>query len=243
MPSQLFKKNIDYTDGPIGRNVYLISMPIFFELVAWNIDSILEVYWIGRLGPSALAAMTIAFIILICARAGGMGIRVPAQALVAQHIGSGDKEKAALVAGQTFLLQIFYFVPVSLLGIIIAPYLVGFFSSEDPLRSLAITCLLSGLIMVIFIDGIFTIGNLLRGAGDVTLSLKGMIVSSCIVFWAMPLLIYGYGYIPSLKIAGVFIGLGAGRLVGCMVMTYLLFSGLSKIIDRFLKIIDNVCNF
>ena len=83
--------------------------------------------------------------------------------------------------------------------------------------------------MVIFIDGIFTIGNLLRGAGDVTLSLKGMIVSSCIVFWAMPLLIYGYGYIPSLKIAGVFIGLGAGRLVGCMVMTYFLFSGRSKI--------------
>ena len=229
MPSQLFKKNIDYTDGPIGRNVYLISMPIFFELVAWNIDSILEVYWIGRLGPSALAAMTIAFITLICARAGGMGIRVPAQALVAQYIGSGDKEKAALVAGQTFLLQLLYFVPISLLGIIIAPYLVGFFSSEDPLRSLAITCLRSGFIMVIFIDGIFTIGNLLRGAGDVTLSLKGMIISSCIVFWAIPLLIYGYGYIPSLKIAGVFIGLGAGRLVGCMVMTYFLFSGRSKI--------------
>ena len=229
MPSKLFKKNIDYTDGRIGRNVYLISMPIFFELVAWNIDSILEVYWVGRLGASALAAMTIAFIILICVRAGGMGIRVPAQALVAQHIGSGDKEKAALVAGQTFLLQILYFVPISFLGIVFAPIFVGFFSSVEPLSSLAVTCLRSGLIMVIFIDGIFTTGNLLRGAGDVTLSLRGMIASSSVVFWLMPLLIYGYGYIPSLHIAGVFLGLGIGRFIGCMVMTYFLFSGRSKI--------------
>jgi len=229
MLSKFFKKNINYTDGPIGHNVYLIATPIFFELVAWNIDSILEVYWIGRLGASALAAMTIAFITLICVRAGGMGIRVPAQALVAQHIGSGDKEKAALVAGQTFLLQFLYFMPISFLGIIFAPFLVSFFSSEEPLRSLAITCLRSGLITVMFVDGIFTIGNLLRGAGDVNLSLRGMIVSSSVVFWAMPLLIFGYGYIPSFKIAGVFLGLGFGRLIGCIVMIFFLFSGRSKI--------------
>ncbi|MBT5949344.1 MAG: MATE family efflux transporter, partial [Nitrospinaceae bacterium] len=68
------KVRYDYTKGSIRRGLSRLAVPVFFELTAWNIDVVIELYWVGRLGANALAAMSLGFIFVAASRSLGMGI-------------------------------------------------------------------------------------------------------------------------------------------------------------------------
>ncbi len=226
----------DYTKGPVSRGLTRLSIPIFFELIAWNIDSILELFWVGRLGATALAGMSLGFMIHAFVRSTGMGIRTAGQALIAQRVGAGDNEGASLVAGQTLVLQIICFAPIMLLGFWLAPRIMGLLTSDPEILRLGTSYMRAGFAMLVFIDGIFTCAAVFRGAGEPAFSLTGMAVNSLVVLTVVPLMIFGVGPIPELGIAGAPLGLGVGRAAGVAVMFYFLFSGKSRIhlkIDHF----------
>ena len=222
-------KRYDYTKGPIGRGLMVLSLPIFAELISWNIDTIVEIYWVGRLGSDALGAMSLGYMIPMMVRAMGMGIRVAGQALVAQRIGANDEEGAAVVAGQCILLQTLFFIPLCSAGYLFSPYLMGWMTSDPRLLYLSTIYLRAGFIMLLFVDGIFTLANIFRGAGEPKYSLIGMIINSGIAFIAMPVFIFGFGLIPPFHLAGAYLGLGAGRLAGVVVMLIILFKGSARI--------------
>ncbi len=222
-------KGYDYTSGPIGRGLVVLSLPIFAELIAWNVDTIVEIYWVGRLGAEALGAMSLGFMIPMMVRALGMGVRVAGQALVAQRIGANDEEGAALLAGQCIVLQTLLFAPLCAAGYVLAPHLMGWMTSDPGLLSLSTSYLRAGFVMLLFIDGIFTLANIFRGAGEPKYSLMAMIVNSLVTFIAMPALIFGFGPILPMGLAGAYLGLGVGRLTGCVVMLVILFRGDARI--------------
>lgn len=223
------RKRYDYTKGPIGRGLVVLSLPIFAELMSWNIDTIVEIYWVGRLGSDALGAMSLGFMIPMMVRAVGMGIRVAGQALVAQRIGANEEEGAALVAGQCILLQTLFFIPLCSAGYVFSPYLMGWMTSDPRLLHLATIYLRAGFLMLLFVDGIFTLANIFRGAGEPKYSLFAMIINSGVTFIAMPAFIFGFGPIPPLHLAGAYLGLGVGRMAGSIVMLIILCKGSARI--------------
>ncbi|MEE9196979.1 MAG: MATE family efflux transporter [bacterium] len=219
----------DYTKGPISRGLTRLSIPIFFELIAWNIDSILELFWVGNLGATALAAMSLGFMVLAFVRSVGMGVRTAGQALIAQRVGAGDVEGASLVAGQTLVLQLLCFGFIMILGFWLSPWIMGLLTSDPDILRLGTSYMRAGFAMLVFIDGIFTCASIFRGAGEPSFSLTGMAVNSIIVLMVIPLLMFGAGPIPALGIAGATLGLGVGRAAGVAVMLFFLFSGKSRI--------------
>ncbi|MBT3351311.1 MAG: MATE family efflux transporter [Nitrospinaceae bacterium] len=223
------KVRYDYTKGSIRRGLSRLAVPVFFELTAWNIDVVIELYWVGRLGANALAAMSLGFIFVAASRSLGMGIRTAGQALVAQRVGAGDLEGASLTAGQVIILHTLCFTLITIAGLVSAPYLMAALSSDTEIIRLGTIYLRASFIVVMFIDGIFTLASIFRGAGEPGYSLMGMIVNTIAVFISIPLLVYGAGPLPALGLAGTPLGLGAGRLTGALLMLFFLFTGKSRI--------------
>ena len=223
------KVRYDYTKGSIRRGLLRLAVPVYLELTAWNIDVVIELYWVGQLGANALAAMSFGFMFLSIGRSFGMGIRTAGQALVAQHVGAGDLDSASLMVGQTIILYILFFTPIIIVGIVAAPHLMAMLTSDSEIIRLGTMYIRASFAMVLFIDGIFTLASMFRGAGEPGYSLMGMIVNTIGVFLSIPLLVYGAGPLPALGLAGTPLGLGAGRLLGVLLMLYFLFSGRCRI--------------
>ncbi len=219
----------DYTKGSIGWGITRLSVPMCVEQIIRNIDGILEIYWIGQLGPEYLAATSLGFMVILFLRSVGFGIRIAGQALVAQRIGAGDWEGASIVAGQTIFLMLVYVSAFVVGGYFLAPAIMGLLTSDPAILPLGIAYMRAGFMVFLGIEAMFVMANILRGAGEPGTTLIAMIVGACFSIAAVPLLIFGGGPVPALGIAGGFLGLGTGRFAGFVVMLSIVLSGRSRI--------------
>ena len=223
------EKRYDYTKGSIGYGLFRMAVPSCLEPIAWNADILVEIFWVGRLGPEYLAAVSLSFMIIFFFRAIGFGIRIAGSALVAQRIGAKEPEHASHVAGQAFLLAGIYYIAISILGYMLSSKLLGLLTSDANVIRVGVGYLQASFLTIAFVDGIFTVSHKLKAAGEPGKSLIGLGISTFMAIMFIPLLIFGLGPFTGFGLPGSAIGIGIGRIIGILVVLWILTSGRSRL--------------
>lgn len=223
----------DYTKGSIGWAITRLSVPMCVEQIIRNVDSVLEIFWIGMLGPEYLAATSLGFMSVLFLRAGGFGVRISGQALIAQRIGAEDNEGASIYAGQSITILMVYSLIFTTLGLIFAPNIMALLTSDPMILRHGTNYMRGGFAVFVAWEGMFVYSSILRGAGEAGYTLVAMIAGVCVSIFAVPLLIFGAGPVPAMGIAGGFLGMGTGRFTGWLVMVYIVAAGRSRVKVRF----------
>ena len=79
-----------YTEGSIGLHVLQLSSVMIFGFLAMTLGSLIELYYIGQIGTSALAAVAFMFPLTMALNAFTRGIGIGASTLIAQAMGQSD---------------------------------------------------------------------------------------------------------------------------------------------------------
>src|SRR3954467_5509489 len=128
----------DFTEGPIGRAIFILAVPMVLEMVMESVFAVVDVFVVAHLGADAVATvgLTESFMTLIYALA--MGVSIGAGAMIARRIGEKDREGAAHTAAQVLL---FGFLASVLMGSIFvlfaAPLMRIMGASESVLQNLS----------------------------------------------------------------------------------------------------------
>ena len=75
----------DYTAGPIGRSLMLLAVPMVLEVALESVFAVVNVFWVGRLGPDAVATVGLTEAMFSTIYALGMGLGIGATAMVARR--------------------------------------------------------------------------------------------------------------------------------------------------------------
>ena len=210
-----------YTDGSIDRAIVLLAIPMVLELVLESVFAVVDVFFVSRVGPDAVATvgLTEAMMTLIYAVAIGLGMG--ATATVARRMGERDPEGAAIAAVQAIALGLLVAVPVGLLGFWFARPILGLMgATPDVLAHSSFTAILFGFNGVILM--LFLINAVFRGAGDAAIAMRVLWIANAFNIALDPCLIFGLGPFPQLGVAGAAVATTTGRSIGVLVQLYYL---------------------
>ncbi|HUR93355.1 MAG TPA: MATE family efflux transporter [Gemmatimonadales bacterium] len=219
----------DFTEGPIGRAVLLLAIPMVLEVVLEGVFAVADIFWVSHLGPDAVAAVGLTESLLTIVYALAMGLGIGATALVARRIGEKDHEGAARGAVQALVLALVVSLALGITGALLAPRLLvvmGASPSVVATGSGYATIMLGGEASIIVL---FVVNAIFRGAGDAAIAMRVLWLANVINIVLGPLLIFGVGPLPELGVAGAAVATTTGRSVGALYAVVRLFRRGSRV--------------
>ncbi len=215
----------DYTTIHLKRAIFLLAVPMILELVMESAFAVVDIYFVGKLGASAVATVGLTETYLFLLYSIAMGLSTAVMAIVSRRIGEKKPEAAAVAAVQAIFLAFFASVPFAVAGIFFSKELLAFMGADQWVieNGYRYTQWMLGSNIVIVL--LFMINAVFRGAGDPAVSMRILWISNGINILLCPVLIMGWGPVPALGIEGAAIATTIGRGTGVLVQFWLLFRG------------------
>jgi putative MATE family efflux protein len=215
----------DFTDGPLGRAIFLLAVPMVLETVMESVFALVDVFFVSRLGPDAVATVGLTEAMLTLIYAVAMGLSIGATALVSRRIGEKDSEQAARTAVQAVGLGVLLGVPFSIAGAFFARPLLALMGGspwvlEHGVGYAQVT--LAGMSSVILL---FLINAIFRGAGDAAIAMRVLWLANGLNIVLTPCFIFGWGPFPEMGVMGAGVATTLGRSAGVVYQLYRLRRG------------------
>lgn len=193
----------DLTEGPIARTLWMFSLPILGANVLQSLNASVNTFWVGHyMGEAALTATTNANLILFFLLGVVFGISMATTILVGQSVGARNMDEARRVVGTGAGFFFVLAVLVAVAGYAVTPELLRAMGTPADAQPFAVAYL---RIIFIAMPAMYFYSFLmmtLRGAGDSRTPFYFMVLSVLLDIALNPLLMFGWGPIPALGIAG-----------------------------------------
>jgi putative MATE family efflux protein len=206
----------DYTDGPIGRCLLLLAVPMVLETLMESLFAVVDVFFVAKLGADAVATVGLTESMLFIIYAIALGLAIGATALVARRIGERDPDGAARTAVQSIFLGVIVAAIIGITGFTLAPtFLRGLGASSSVLAvGQTYTRIVLGGNLVIMM--LYMINAIFRGAGDAAIAMRVLWFANFMNIVLGPCFIFGIGPFPKLGVTGAAVATTIGR--GCGVI-------------------------
>ena len=209
----------DLTTGSLTGHLLKTTSFMLVSMVFQTLYVLVDLYWVGRLGTDAVAAVGLSgnlmFIVLAATQMLGVGTTT----LVSHATGGRDRARAGLVFNQSQVLSL----GVGALFVAIAMATRGAYadalSADEGTRRLAADYLLWFIPALALQFGLISMASALRGTGNFR---PGMVVQTATVILNIvlaPILIFGWGTGIALGVAGAALSTLIAIAIGVVWMT------------------------
>jgi putative MATE family efflux protein len=222
----------DYTQGPIGRAILLLAVPMVIEMMMESVFAVVDVFFVGKLGAAAVATVGLTESLMIVLYTIAFGLSIGATATVSRRIGEKDAEGAARAAVQVLALGALLSGAIGIAGAIYAPELLALMGADAEVIAVGTPFARISLAGSSTAFLIFLVNAVFRGAGDPAVAMRVLILGNGLNIVLDPALIFGWGPFPELGLAGAAIATTIGRGVGFAYALWLLSRGTGHLAVR-----------
>ncbi|WP_140909042.1 MATE family efflux transporter [Cognatiluteimonas lumbrici] len=215
----------DYTAIPLRRAVFLLAVPMVLELVLESTFAVVDIWFVARLGPSAVATVGLTETYLFLLYAIAMGLAMAVTATVARRVGEHKPEAAAITAVQAIWIALLASVPFAVVGIVWARELLALMGGDPWTLEHGVGYMQWALGSNAVIMLLFVINAIYRGAGDAAIAMRVLWVANALNIVLDPILIFGFGPVPAMGVEGAAIATTIGRGTGVLMQLWILFRG------------------
>ena len=217
----------DLTQGPIGRHVAELSIPMAIGMLVQTLYYFIDLYFVSRLGDVAIAAVSSAGTVFFIALALGQVLSVATVALVSQAVGRKEQAEANLAFNQSVVMAaLFTFVTLTAGYALAGPYM-DLLAADRPTRDAGVVFLHAFIPGLALQFPISVMASGLRGTGIVKPGMVVQLVTVLINAALAPVLIAGWGTGHPLGVAGAGLATTLASVAG-LVLLAIYFARLEK---------------
>ena len=190
-------------EGPIASTLLRMAGPNVVVMVAQALAGLIETWFIGRLGTDALAGMALVFPVVMLMQmmsAGAMGGGI--SSAIARALGARRRDDAHALVFHSLLLSIVFGLVFMLAAWLGGAWLYTHMGGQAGSLQAAMTYsnwVFSGAVLVWLFN---SLASVIRGTGNMGLPAKVISWGTLLLLPLSPLLIFGWGPIPAMGIAG-----------------------------------------
>jgi putative MATE family efflux protein len=219
----------DWTVGSIPGNLVMLSWPMVVMEGLFVTSQIVDMIWIGRLGPSAIAGAGVANIIIMMIMSMDFGLIIGVRALVARYIGARNQAGADRIAAQAVLLAVGWGGLMMLLGLLAGRHIMDLMGVAPDVVEKGMAYLrvmfYGWIAQDLMVMTLFSV----QSSGD---TIRPMLIegSTRVIHVTLdPLLVLGIGFFPQLGVSGAALSNVASQAFGALAGLWLLWSGRSRL--------------
>ncbi|HZS07750.1 MAG TPA: MATE family efflux transporter [Blastocatellia bacterium] len=212
----------DFTEGGIGRAIFLLSVPMVLEMMLESLFGIVNVFWVARLGADAMASVAITESVLTVVFTVALGLSMAATATVARRTGEKDAAGASHAAAQSILLGVIASLPIALVGLFGTRLIFQLMGAKSGVMETGLgygTIILAGNATIMLL---FLINAVFRGAGDAATAMRSLWFANIANIILDPLFIFGVGPFPKWGVTGSAVATTIGRGAGVVFQLWML---------------------
>lgn len=206
----------DYTQGPVGRAVVLLAIPMVLEMAMESVFAVADIFYVSRLGADAIATVGLTESMLALVYTVAMGLSIGATAVVARRVGEHDPDAAARAAVQAIALGVIVSIALGVAGWLLAPTLLRVMGASPTVLATGTgyaRVMLGGNAAILLL---FLVNAIFRGAGDAAIAMRTLWLANAINIVLAPCLIFGPGPFPALGVTGAAVATTIGRGTGAL---------------------------
>ena len=210
------------TEGPIKKELWNLAWPIMLSVFFHTLYNTVDAFWVSKISPEAIAAVSISQITLFLTVAFSMGITVGSSVVMAMHIGAKEIEKAKKVLGQSFVLSAIAGIIATLILFLFRNQLLMAAGATGTIMPLAVEYfnIINAGAILIFI--MFTIVFAFNSEGDTKTVTKLFALSTGVNTILDPIMIFGWLGFPAMGIAGAALATLVSQAVFVVIGIYII---------------------
>ena len=215
----------DYTQISIRKAIFLLAIPMILELVMESVFAVVDIYFVGKLGASAIATVGLTETYLFILYSVAMGLAMAVTAIIARRTGEKNTKDSGTAAFQSIIIGLIASIPLMIGGIFFSKELLGLMGADAWSIDVGYKYtqyMLGGNVVIVLL---FVINAIFRGAGDAAIAMRVLWLANIVNMILDPILIFGFGPIPAFGIEGAAMATNIGRGLGVVAQLWVLTRG------------------
>lgn len=192
----------DLTKGNILKELWALAWPMMLSVFFYTLYNVVDAFWVSKLSPEAIAAVSISQLTLFLMVALSMGINVGSGVIMSMHIGAKKVKEAERVLGQSFVLAAIAALIFTVISLVFRDQLLVATGATGAILAPAMeyfTITAAGSVLFFIL---MTIMFSFNAQGDTFTLTKLFAFSTLVNVIFDPILIFGWGPVPALGISG-----------------------------------------
>lgn len=216
-------------DTQLIKKILLLSWPIVMANALQSAYQLTDTFWVGRIGASAVAALSLCYPIFFLLLSIGIGFSIAGSVLISQHKGAGDQRNIDYIASQAIGVMTIFGVLVSLLGYFGAEFIIDLIGVKGEVYEMATSYLKIAMIGMTFQYVYMSFQNTLRAVGNVHKPMNVVFITVMINFFLDPAFINGWGPIPAFGVDGAAYSTVFTQALSAIIGLITMFSGKERV--------------
>jgi len=192
----------DLTQGSVTKHLLHMSAFMAVSMMAQTLYLLADLYWVGRLGKEAIAAVGVAGNLTMIVLALTQMLGVGTTTLISHAAGQKDQTRAELVFNQSFVMSILVALALGVFGFLLMDVYSNSLSADPITATLAKKYLLWFIPALLLQFPLVALGSALRATGIIKPTVGLQVLSVLLNIILAPLLIFGVGPFPKLGVTG-----------------------------------------
>jgi len=202
----------------VRGSLWKLAWPMVAGAVLQDSFSLVDLFFVGRLGHVAVAALSISGVIISIIAMMAIGISSGTTALVAHFTGKKDYRSADNVLFQTVIMSVICSLIMLLVGLFGTGGLLRLFGATPEIIPDAYGYLKISFVWSIFIFLFIGFTQGLRGSGDAIVPLKVLALVNLINIFLDPMFIFGVGFFPRMGVSGSAVATVISQGIGVFIL-------------------------